>query len=174
MSHTIEKLLIRVTTWLQTSSQSKLFTQSYRPSKSWESRLWEFRNSHLQIPGQIDIRVLVLWPGIMYPIRGKVVAFPKFGSWWVLWICVCSWIIRALRCSNYALINLLFDLCRSVWIKKFLINLPSPHLGTPAHPSTPKVMRTRDHAPTLPSNVFTFRLAIKSIKELGGVSLWFI
>jgi hypothetical protein len=24
-----------------------------------------------------------------------VVASPKFGSWWILWVCVYSWLIRA-------------------------------------------------------------------------------
>ncbi len=33
----------------------------------------------------------VLWPVIEYIIRGKVVASPKSGPWWVLWIRVSSW-----------------------------------------------------------------------------------
>jgi hypothetical protein len=35
------------------------------------------------------------WPGIVNTIRGKVMASPKFGPWWVLWIRVCSWLVRA-------------------------------------------------------------------------------
>jgi hypothetical protein len=27
--------------------------------------------------------------------KGKVVASPKSGSWWVLWVCVCLWFIYA-------------------------------------------------------------------------------
>jgi hypothetical protein len=27
--------------------------------------------------------------------KGKVVASPKFGPWWVLWVRVCSWLVRA-------------------------------------------------------------------------------
>jgi hypothetical protein len=30
-----------------------------------------------------------------YTIRGKVVTSPKSGLWWVLWVCVCSWFVRA-------------------------------------------------------------------------------
>jgi hypothetical protein len=26
---------------------------------------------------------------------GKVVPSPKFGPWWVLWICICLWLVRA-------------------------------------------------------------------------------
>jgi hypothetical protein len=68
------------------------------------------------VPGQNEIWVLVLWPNTF--IRGKVVASPKFGLWWVLWVCVCMWFVCASKCSNYALINLLFCLCRFVRVIK--------------------------------------------------------
>ncbi len=82
--------------------------------------------SHLGVPGQNDIWVLVLWLGKKYTVRGKVVISPKSRPWWVLWIHVCLWFVRAPQCSNYALINLLFGLCKSVWIIELLVNLPSP------------------------------------------------
>ncbi len=74
------------------------------------------------------------------------------------------------RCSNYALTNLLFGLCRSVWVIYLLVNLPSPHPRALARPSTPKVLWVRERAPT-PSFfvVFTFGLSVESIKEFGGV-----
>jgi len=28
-----------------------------------------------------------------YTIRGKVVASPKFGSWWILWVRICPWFV---------------------------------------------------------------------------------
>jgi hypothetical protein len=40
------------------------------------------------------------------------------------------------KCSNYVLINLLFGLCKSVWVIDLLVNLPSPHCGTPTCPFT--------------------------------------
>jgi hypothetical protein len=44
-------------------------------------------------------------------------------------------------------------------------------LGTPARPSTPKVVRAKERAPTpSPSDLFTFELTNESIKELGGAS----
>jgi hypothetical protein len=46
------------------------------------------------------------------------------------------------------------------------------HRGAPTHPSTPKVLRAKECAPIhFPSVVFTFGLAVKSIKKLGGVSI---
>jgi hypothetical protein len=36
-----------------------------------------------------------LWLDIEYTIRGNVVASPKSGPWWVLWVCGCSWFVLA-------------------------------------------------------------------------------
>jgi hypothetical protein len=80
----------------------------------------------LGLEGQNDIRVLVPWPSTKYTIREKVVASFKSGPWWVLWIHVCSWLVHAPKCSNYALTNLLFGLYKPVWVIELLINLPNP------------------------------------------------
>jgi hypothetical protein len=100
-------------------------------------------------------------------VRGKVVASPKSGLWWVLWVCVCPWLIRAPK---------MFKLCINqfviwfVWIIDPLLIRPSPHLGAPACPFTFEVLQIKDHTPTsYPSVVFTFGLTIGSIKEFGGV-----
>jgi hypothetical protein len=71
------------------------------------------------------------------------------------------------KCSNYALTNLLFGLCRSVWdwcLSPFLVLIPElQHAPLPF-----KVLQAREHAPTLcPSIIFTLGLPIESIKELG-------
>jgi hypothetical protein len=42
---------------------------------------------------QNDIWVLVLWPRTEYTIKGKVVASPKSRPWWILWVCVCPWLV---------------------------------------------------------------------------------
>ncbi len=76
------------------------------------------------------------------------------------------------KCSSYALINLLFGLYRSVWVIEMLINFSSPHSGALAHPSTFEVLRAKERVPTpSPSIIFTFGLAVESIKELRGVSI---
>jgi hypothetical protein len=78
------------------------------------------------------------------------------------------------KCSNYALTNLLFGLCRFVWIIDPLVICPSPHHGAPACPSTLEVLWASECTPTLyPFVVFTFGLIIESIKELG-VHQWII
>jgi hypothetical protein len=162
--HTIEKLSTRDTTLLQTSFQLEVFTQSYGHPK--------WRETHLGVLRQNDIWVLAPWPGTKNTIRVKVVASPKSGPWWVLWVHVCLWFVYAPNCFNYTPTNLLFGLCRFVWVIDLLVNLPSPNLGAPTCPSTPEVLRVRERAriPS-PSIVFTFGLIVESIKELGGVSI---
>jgi hypothetical protein len=110
----------------ETSFQSKVCTQSYGPPNLQKSEFWEFWDSHLGVPGQNHIWVLVLWPSTNYTIMGKVAVSPKSKQWWVLWICVCPWMVDAPKWSNYALTNLLFGLCKFVWVIEFLVNIPSP------------------------------------------------
>jgi hypothetical protein len=104
VSHTVGKISTRDTTLLQTSFQSEICKQSYGPPNLWESQVWEFRDSQLGVLGQNAICMLVLWPTTQYTIRGKVVASPNSGSWWVLWIQVCPWLILAPKvlelCTN--------------------------------------------------------------------------
>jgi hypothetical protein len=63
------------------SMHAKLWAPKLR-----ESQLWEFRDAHLGVLGQKAIWMWPPWRGAKYTIRGKVVASPKFGLWWVLWI----------------------------------------------------------------------------------------
>ncbi len=69
------------------------FAHSYAPPKLRESQFREFWDSHFGVLGQNDIWVMVPWLGTKYTIRGKVVASPKFRSWWVLWVRVCMWFV---------------------------------------------------------------------------------
>jgi hypothetical protein len=58
-----------------------------------------------------------------------------------------------------------------MWIIDPLVTCPSPHPKAPTCPSALEVLRAREHTPTpYPFVVFTFKLAIESIKEFGGVS----
>jgi len=69
------------------------------------------------------------------------------------------------KCSNYVLTNLLFGLCRSVWIIDPLIIHLNFHFRTSARPSTHEVLWIREHTFTFsPSVVFTFGLTIESIQ----------
>jgi len=69
-------------------------------TKLWDSKITNvlisgIRDSNLGVLRQNDIWVLALWLGTWNNIRGEVVASPKFGLWWVLWVRVYSWFIHA-------------------------------------------------------------------------------
>jgi hypothetical protein len=56
--------------------------------------------------------VLALWLGIENNIRGKVVASPSLGHGEACEFVFARGLSMHQKCSNYALINLLFGLCR--------------------------------------------------------------
>jgi hypothetical protein len=56
---------------LETSFQSKVYTQSYGPPNLQKSQFKEFRDSNLKVPGQNDIWVLAPWLGIENTIKGE-------------------------------------------------------------------------------------------------------
>jgi hypothetical protein len=104
--------------YLNQRSAHKIMGSQSRKSPHF-GKCWD---SHLGVLGQNDIWVLVPWPGTEYTIRGKVMVSLKFELWWVLWIHGCMWLVHAPKCSNYALTNLLFGLCRSVWVIELRVN----------------------------------------------------
>jgi hypothetical protein len=87
--------------------------------------------------------------------KGKVVASPKSRPWWVLWICVYPWLIRAPKSSNYALTNLLFGLCKSVWVSEVLVNLPNPIMEFQHAPLPPKCCKPRGAPQLLLLSIFS-------------------
>jgi len=126
-------------------------------------KLWVSKVMRVQILG---IWVHAMWPSTKNIIRRKVVTSCKFGLWWVLWVCVCSGSSVHKKWSNYTLTNLLFGLCRFVWIIDSLVICPNPHLEALARPSTFEVLQFKEHTSSpYPFVIFTFGLAVESIKE---------
>jgi hypothetical protein len=67
---------------------------------------------------QNDIWVLVLWLATKYTIKRKVVASPKSGPWWVLWVWVCLWFILAPKVLQLCINQLVVWFCASLceWV----------------------------------------------------------
>jgi hypothetical protein len=104
---------------------------------------------HLGVGPVTKHKVYYTWEGGGFPQVRAVVSL------------VSLWLVRAPKCSKYALTNLLFGLWRSMWVIELLVNLPSPHPEAPARPSTPKMLQAKECAPTpFPSTVFTFWLTV--------------
>jgi hypothetical protein len=70
------------------------------------------------------------------------------------------------KCSNYALTNLLFGLCKSIWIINLLVIHPNPHPRAMAHPLTPEVLWVNECTPIhYFFVVFIFELTFEYFKE---------
>jgi hypothetical protein len=93
----------------------------------------------------------VPWRVTEYTIRGKVVASPKSGPWWVLCVRVARGWSQHQRCSNYALTTLC-GLCAGPceWIS--LSILPSPISELQHAPLPLKVLWARERIPIPPSS----------------------
>jgi hypothetical protein len=78
------KLSMRATTLLQITSRSDSAVGRYRSPKSRDSNPGQFWDSHAGVPGKIAIWMPPPPQAAEYTIRGKVVASPKSGPWWVL------------------------------------------------------------------------------------------
>jgi hypothetical protein len=148
------------------------FAQKIMGLQSHESPNFEnFRTPHLGVLGQNDIWVLASWPCTKNTIRGRWRLPPSLGR------CEsCEFVFAHVlsvhqKCSNYALISLLFKLGRSMWVIDLLVIHHSPHHGALAHPSTLEVFRAKECTLTLYlSVVFIFGLAFEFIIEFGGAS----
>jgi hypothetical protein len=81
--------------------------------------------------------VLAPWPSTKYTIRGKVVASPKSGPWWILWVHVCSWFVRAPKmfklCTNQLVVWFVQVRVNNWWLSIFLVPIPElKHAPLPA------------------------------------------
>jgi hypothetical protein len=75
------------------------------------------------------------------------------------------------KCSNYTLTNLLFGLCRSMWIIDMLVTRLSPHPGVLA-PLPLKCCKLGSVPQLLILHCFHIRIIVEFIRELGGASKW--
>jgi len=95
--HIVGKLSRRATTLLQTLSRSELGVKSYEHLKSQESKLGQFRDSTLGVPGKRAIWMQVWRRAAENTIWGKVVASPESRPWWVKWVQGRPWLVPTLK-----------------------------------------------------------------------------
>jgi hypothetical protein len=91
--HGVGKHSRRATRLVWTSSRLEVEARSYDGPKSRESKLGQFRDSTLGVPGQIATWAWAQWSNVENTIWEKVMASPKPGSWWVKWVQGCSWLV---------------------------------------------------------------------------------
>jgi len=116
VQQTVGKLSKKAITLFQISSQSEVYTQSYKALKSQEFQLWQTQDSHLGVLRQKTIWRWASWRGTKYIIRGKVVASPQVQTMVSLVSPSCPWPVLAPKvlqlCTNHPVLVL----CKSVWV----------------------------------------------------------
>jgi hypothetical protein len=137
VQHTIGKLSTRATTLLQTSSQSKAHKVARVPTLG----ISKFPLGNPKTKCHLDASPMA--KHIVY-YKGKVVASPKSGPWWVLWIRVCPWVVLARKvlqlCTNQ-LVVWFVQVRVSDWL---LVILPSLILEPHHAPLPPKCSELRN------------------------------
>jgi hypothetical protein len=147
MRYIVGKLSTKVTTLLQTSSQSKVWAISYGPTKLQESNLSSFGTPLWESRDKKAIWMWALWRGVENTIWGKVVASPESGPWWVLWIQNRPWLVLAPKVLQHSTNQLCgwLDADLSEWVNCLSFFLvPSQSSSTPLYPF--KVLRARECA----------------------------
>jgi hypothetical protein len=109
---------------LESSQQGYNFALDLISITSLHTKLWASKVVGILILGTSKLPlkslgtkwhlIVIPWPSIENTTRGKAVVSPKFEPWWVLWVCSCSWLIRAPKWSSYALTNL-FGVATLLW-----------------------------------------------------------
>jgi hypothetical protein len=135
--HIPGKILTRATTLLHTSLQSKVYKKFMGLQSHGNPNFKKIETPDLGVLGQNDIWMQPLWLGIDNTLRGKMVVSPQIQGMMSLVNVYARGLFVHQKCSIYALINLLFYLCRSVWIIGPLVIRLSCHLGASAHPLYP-------------------------------------
>jgi hypothetical protein len=142
MAYTIEKILTKATTLLYISPQSKVCTRNYGPP------------TIARVP-ILGISGLPSWESrdkmtFGCRVRGEAQKILLGGRWWLLPSSGCDEscefvFVRGLfvhqKCFNYTLTNLLFGLCKFMWIIDPLVTCCSPHPKVPTCPFTLEVPR---------------------------------
>jgi len=103
----VGKLLMIVTTLLQTSSSSNVWARNYSPAKLWEFQPWQFRDSPLGVLGQKTIWMWASQRGAKYIIWGKVVTSLESGLWWILWVRGRPWLVLAPKVLQHCINQLM-------------------------------------------------------------------
>jgi hypothetical protein len=132
--------------------QGLYFISNFSSIKNMRKKLWASKIAGVPIVGSPGTKwhlgVGLVARHIEY-YKGEGDGFPsKSRLWWVLWVHVARVLFVHQKCSNYALTNLLFGLCKSMWIIDPFVTCPSLHLGAPTCPSIPKVLWAKERTLT--------------------------
>jgi hypothetical protein len=111
----LKSSLWRLQVWVQTSSRSEVGVRSYEVPKSRESKLGQFRDSTLGVPGKRAIRMPLPWVNAEYTIGSMVVASLESGPWGVMWVRVNPWLVPTPNACRMSFNQLVLVLDTGLW-----------------------------------------------------------
>jgi hypothetical protein len=110
--------------------------------------------------------------GTKYTIRGKVMASPKSGLWWVLWVRVCPWLVLTPKVFQLCTNQLVVWFCASPheWLCLSFFLVPSWSSSTPLYPQS---VASQGTCPPTPCSfiVFTSNSHLTLSRSLGACHL---
>jgi hypothetical protein len=174
VQHTVGKLSTRATTLLQTASRSELCIRSYAPSKSRESQLAGFRDSHAGVPGEKSHLDVGSVESHRVYYKGEGGGFPKSRPWWVKWVQGCPWLVLAPKVLQLCTNHFVRVLCKPVWVSEAcqLFLVPSRSSNPPFYPSKGCELGNVPQLLSLPLS-FTWT-HIWILQGVGGASNWIL
>jgi hypothetical protein len=169
--HIVEKLLTRATTLLETTSQSKICSQSYGAPKLQKSQLAQFRDSHSGVPrkkSHLDVGS-VASHRVYYKGEGGV--FPQVRAVVSLVCPCCPWLILAPKVFQPCTNHFVWVVCRPVWVSEAcqLFLVPSRSSNMPFYPSKCCELRNVPRLLLLPLSFTWTRIWV--LPGIGSVSL---
>jgi hypothetical protein len=118
-------------------------------SQSPRSKLGQFWDSSLGVPGIKAISMRIRWSNAENTIWGKVVASPKSGPWWIKWVRVAHGLSQHQECfqrwTNQLVVGFVVG-CE--WVNKFG-PFPSP-IPEPQHAPLPYLVLSAGSVPSSP------------------------
>jgi len=110
--HTIGKLSTRATTLLQTTSRSKVCSQSYGASKSRESHFGRFQDSQLGVLGEKSHLDVTSMANHKVYYKGEGGGFPQVRAVVSLVCPCCPWIVLAPKVLQLCTNHFVWVVCR--------------------------------------------------------------
>jgi hypothetical protein len=120
MRHIVGKLSTKATTLLQTASRLEVCRRSYAPSKSRESLLAGFQDSHVRVLGEKSH--LDAGPVESHRVyyKGEGGGFPQVRAVVSLVCPCCPWLVLAPKVLQLCINHFVWVVCRPVWVNKLV------------------------------------------------------
>jgi hypothetical protein len=169
MRHSVKKILMKATTFFKPHFDQRSAHKVMGPQSSKNPNFGNFGTPIWEFWDKMPFGCGPRGEAQKYYKGGKVVASPKFGPWWILWIQIWLWFVLPPKmfnlCNNQLVVW--FVQIRVVKCLSFFL-FPYRSSSMPLYPQSATSQRACPDS--LPFCCLHFKLTFESIKKLGSVS----